>query len=257
MTFFMMLSIPLHVRRHLQFYKNVVKEKETAAQKHRSFYNDYFAMMDGDAKIYMDTVIRIFKECHLPKGKMTFKGNIINTDAIKKTALMTVEGGKDQFCPPGQTEAAHKICPNIPDAKREQYLQEDVGHYGVFSGSKFAGVIAPKIKAFIQKNASQKETMKSVAKKAAAKTSAASKPKAKAAAAAKTSQSKAKAAAAKTAQKKTKASAETTAETKTKATAEKTVKAGIDAATPKKERNAADIAADKKKKPGSADKAKA
>jgi len=155
LSFFMSLNIRLHLQKHLEFYLNLLKGDETSADAHRMFYDDYSAMLDGDAQFYMDTVQRVFTEHHLPKGIMQYQGKTVDTGAIKKTALMTVEGGKDQFCPPGQTEAAQNICPNIPSEMREQHLQEDVGHYGVFSGSKFRETIAPKIKAFIKKNGSR------------------------------------------------------------------------------------------------------
>jgi len=166
LSFFMSMNIPLHLKKHFEFYKNLLKGDESSAEVHRIFYDNYSAMVDGDAKFYMDTMERVFQEHHLPKGIMQYKGKTIDTGAIKKTALMTVEGEKDQFCPPGQTEAAHGICPNIPSEMREQYLQAGVGHYGVFSGSKFRDIIAPKIKAFIKKNATPANNSKETAEKA-------------------------------------------------------------------------------------------
>ena len=61
---------------------------------------------------------------------------------------MTVEGEKDDISGVGQTEAAQDLCVNIPDEMRMHYLQKDVGHYGVFNGSRFRKEIAPRICAF-------------------------------------------------------------------------------------------------------------
>jgi poly(3-hydroxybutyrate) depolymerase len=196
LSFFMALNMPLHARKHYNFYMDVVKGNDDAAEAHETFYDDYFAMIDGDAKFYMDTIEKVFTEFHLPRGLMEYKGKKIDTAAITKIGLMTVEGGKDNFCPPGQTEAAHVICPNIPSEMRKQHVQEDVGHYGVFNGSKFRDSIAPKIKAFFEKNTAAKKaaapkedpkTAKEAAAAKAPKKAAAAKPAAKPAAVKKSS----------------------------------------------------------------------
>lgn len=106
--------------------------------------------MDATSEAYLDTLKRIFIENQLPKGTLHHHGKKVDFNAVKKTALFTVEGEKDQFCPPGQTSAAHDICGKIPKKMRDHHYQEGVGHYGVFSGSKYERHIAPRIKEVIQ-----------------------------------------------------------------------------------------------------------
>jgi poly(3-hydroxybutyrate) depolymerase len=65
---------------------------------------------------------------------------------------MTVEGEHDDISGVGQTEAAHRLCVNIPADRKVHYLARDVGHYGVFNGSRFRADIAPRIADFILSN---------------------------------------------------------------------------------------------------------
>jgi poly(3-hydroxybutyrate) depolymerase len=104
--------------------------------------------MDLDAAFYLQTVETVFVRHALPKGQMTHRGNRIDPSRIKRVALMTVEGEHDDISGVGQTAAAHKLCANIPDANKVHWLQPDVGHYGVFNGSRFRAEIAPRIADF-------------------------------------------------------------------------------------------------------------
>ena len=62
---------------------------------------------------------------------------------------MTIEGENDDISGVGQTEAAHRLCVNIPADRKAHYLQPAVGHYGVFNGSRFRAEIAPRIGDFV------------------------------------------------------------------------------------------------------------
>jgi len=150
LSMFMSMNVGLHIKKHLGFYRNLVKNNEPEADVHRDFYDNYMAVMDGTATFFHDTVKRIFYECHLPEGKMEYRGKRVDPGDIRQTALLTVEGENDEFCPPGQTKVAHDICPNIPENRRGHHLQEGVGHYGVFNGSKFKAHVAPLIKQFMR-----------------------------------------------------------------------------------------------------------
>jgi poly(3-hydroxybutyrate) depolymerase len=148
--FIMMNPVP-HVKKYLQFVKDSVKGDEASTDFFRNFYNEYFAVLDMTESFYVESLKKIFFEHHIPKGEMTFRGEPVDFTAVKDMALLTVECGNDGFCPPGQTEAAHAIMPNVPKVKRGQYIQEGVGHYGVFSGSRFQNEIYPVIRDFIGK----------------------------------------------------------------------------------------------------------
>jgi len=126
-----------------------VRSDGDSAQKHREFYDEYLAVMDLAAEFYLQTVDTVFVRHALPKGEMRHRGVPVDPSRIRRVALMTVEGENDDISGVGQTEAAHRLCVNIPADHRTHYLQPDVGHYGVFNGSRFRAEIAPRIGDFI------------------------------------------------------------------------------------------------------------
>ena len=73
----------------------------------------------------------------------------VDPAAIRRVALLTIEGEHDDISGVGQTEAAHRLCVNIPANKKAHWLQPGVGHYGVFNGSRFRSEIAPRISDFV------------------------------------------------------------------------------------------------------------
>jgi poly(3-hydroxybutyrate) depolymerase len=147
---FIMMNPAPHFKKYVEFIKDSLKGDEESTDFFRNFYNEYFAVLDMTEKFYVESLEKIFFEHHIPRGKMKFRGKPVDFKVLKDMPLLTIEGSKDGFCPPGQTEAAHKICPNIPEEKRGRYIQQDVGHYGVFSGSRFQNGIYPVIRDFIQ-----------------------------------------------------------------------------------------------------------
>ena len=105
--------------------------------------------MDVPAEFYLETLRRVFMEHDLPRGVFTWRSRPVDPSAIEHTALLTVEGAQDDMCSPGQTEAAHALCTGIPAERRRHHLQQGVGHYGVFAGSRWETEIYPVIRAFI------------------------------------------------------------------------------------------------------------
>ncbi|GAM05600.1 hypothetical protein MBENS4_2598 [Novosphingobium sp. MBES04] len=95
------------------------------------------------ADFYLQTVEHVFQKHSLPKGEFVHRGEVIDPGAIRDTALLAVEGEKDDISGIGQTRAALHLAPNLPEAKKRYYLAEKVGHYGIFNGSKWRGRIAP------------------------------------------------------------------------------------------------------------------
>ena len=118
------------------------------AEKHREFYDEYLAVMDLTAEFYLQTIETVFVRHLLPEGKMTHDNQFIDLSAINRTALMTVEGEKDDISGLGQTKAAQDLCTNLPSKLKLHYQQDNVGHYGVFNGSRYRQFIAPKIREF-------------------------------------------------------------------------------------------------------------
>jgi poly(3-hydroxybutyrate) depolymerase len=145
---FMAMNFDRHVGAHLEMFNQLVSGDGDSAEKHREFYDEYLAVMDLTAEFYMQTIETVFVRHLLPKGEMTHRGERVDLGAIRRSALMTVEGEKDDISGVGQTQAAQDLCVNIPAEKRLHYLQPDVGHYGVFNGSRFRADIAPRIAAF-------------------------------------------------------------------------------------------------------------
>ena len=149
LTGFIALNPKPHIRQYKNFPKISMKGDEAALQKFRDFYDEYLAVLDMAEDFYLDTLKRVFFEHHIPTGKMEFRGKLVDFASVKDLPLLTVEGENDNFCPPGQTEAAHAVFNGIPASKRKNYIQPGVGHYGVFSGSRFQADIYPVIRDFI------------------------------------------------------------------------------------------------------------
>lgn len=142
---FMGMNLDRHITAHREFFHHLVEGDGDSADKHRDFYDEYLAVMDLTAEFYLQTVDTVFVRHALPKGEMRHRGEPVDPRAIRKVALLTIEGENDDISGVGQTRAAHELCTNIPDAKRGHYLQPVVGHYGVFNGSRFKKEIAPRI----------------------------------------------------------------------------------------------------------------
>ncbi|MCM2476688.1 polyhydroxyalkanoate depolymerase [Rhizobium sp. CG5] len=149
---FMSMNLDRHMIAQKDFYMHLVKNDGDSAERHRDFYDEYLAVMDLTAEFYLQTVDTVFIKHSLPKGEMMHRGKRVDTAAIRNVALLTVEGENDDISGVGQTKAAQTISPNISDDKRMHYLQPDVGHYGVFNGSRFRKEIAPRIIAFARKH---------------------------------------------------------------------------------------------------------
>lgn len=161
---FMSMNLDRHLIAHKEFFAHLVKNDGDAAEKHRDFYDEYLAVMDLTAEFYLQTVQVVFMQHALPKGEMMHRGKRVDTTAIKKVALLTVEGENDDISGVGQTQAAQTICTNIPDHMRLHYMQPDVGHYGVFNGSRFRREIAPRIVAFHREHARHAKPVKQLIK---------------------------------------------------------------------------------------------
>jgi poly(3-hydroxybutyrate) depolymerase len=146
---FMSMNLDRHIMAHQDFFAHLVKGDGDSAEKHRDFYDEYLAVMDLDAAFYLQTVETVFMDHALPKGEMTHRGRPIDCTKIRNTALMTVEGENDDISGLGQTKAAHRLCTNLSQDKQAHYMQPQVGHYGVFNGSRFRSEIAPRILDFM------------------------------------------------------------------------------------------------------------
>jgi poly(3-hydroxybutyrate) depolymerase len=147
---FLSMNFDRHVSAHWSMFHNLVKGDGNSAAATRAFYKEYTSVMDLPADFYLQTIKRVFHDYDLPQGRFQVRGNLVEPAAVERTALMTVEGERDDICAVGQTVAAHSLCTGIPPAKKTHHLQLKVGHFGVFHGRRWQTETYPKVKAFIQ-----------------------------------------------------------------------------------------------------------
>lgn len=149
---FMGMNLDRHVTAHREFFQHLVEGDGDSAEKHREFYDEYLAVMDLTAEFYLQTVETVFIDHSLPMGTMMHGETPVDCTKIRRTALLTVEGEKDDITGRGQTRAAHDLCTSLPDSMKAHYEQPSVGHYGVFNGSRWRAEIAPRVMDFIRSN---------------------------------------------------------------------------------------------------------
>jgi poly(3-hydroxybutyrate) depolymerase len=150
---FMQMNLDRHVDAHRELFWHLVEGDGDSADKHREFYDEYMSVMDLTAEFYLQTVEKVFCNHDLPKGTLTHRNKLVDPSRITQTALMTIEGERDDISGVGQTEAAHDLCSNLAPEKKLHHLQQGVGHYGVFNGSRFRKEIVPRIVQFVNANA--------------------------------------------------------------------------------------------------------
>jgi poly(3-hydroxybutyrate) depolymerase len=143
LTAFVSMNIGRHAEAHRELYQQLVDGDEQSAAATMAFYDEYFAVLDLTAEFYLETVQRVFQEHQLARGVLCYQGRRVDPTAITRTALLTVEGERDDICSPGQTFPAHDLCSRIKPFRKRHHLQPGVGHYGVFSGRRWETQIYP------------------------------------------------------------------------------------------------------------------
>jgi len=146
---FMAMNMDRHLTAHYDMFKHLVRGDGDSAEKHREFYDEYLAVMDLTAEYYLQTVEKVFVDHELPNGTMMHRDKPVDLKAIRRCAIMAIEGEKDDISGVGQTLAALQLTPNLAVEKKVYHLQLNVGHYGVFNGSRFRSETAPRIADFI------------------------------------------------------------------------------------------------------------
>jgi len=146
---FMAMNSARHQEQHRALYQHLADGDVEEARAIRDFYDEYFAVLDLTAEFYLETIDRVFQRALLAKGELDYRGDRIDCGLIKRTALLTVEGERDDICAVGQTAAAHELCTGLRPHMKRHYLQAGVGHYGVFSGKKWDGQIYPQVRNFV------------------------------------------------------------------------------------------------------------
>ena len=150
LTAFMSMNRERHLHAFRDYYVHLVEQDHEKAQVTRDFYEEYMAVADLPAEFYLETVQQVFQEYRLPRGELVLAGRRVDPAAIRRTALVTIEGERDDICSTGQTLAAQDLCTSLRPYLRTHYVQPGVGHYGVFSGRRWQNQIYPLIRNVIQ-----------------------------------------------------------------------------------------------------------
>jgi poly(3-hydroxybutyrate) depolymerase len=143
---FMSMNKQRHVDAFKAYYQHLVADEFDQAEITRTFYREYMAVADLSADFYLETVEQVFQTYALPKGELRHKGRLVNPAAIRRTALLTIEGERDDICAIGQTLAAQDLASSLRPYLRTHYVQPNVGHYGVFSGRRWQQHIYPVVR---------------------------------------------------------------------------------------------------------------
>ena len=146
LTAFMAMNMARHTAQHRILYQHLADGELAEAAVIRDFYDEYFAVLDLTAEFYLETVDRVFQRALLAQGELEYEGRKVDPGVIRKTALLTVEGERDDICAVGQTAAAHDLCSSLRPHLKRHHLQPGAGHYGVFSGSKWERQIYPQVR---------------------------------------------------------------------------------------------------------------
>ena len=150
---FMTMNLGSHLVSHWEMFKHLVEGDEESATSTQKFYDEYRSVADMTAEFYLQTVDVVFQRHLLPKGQLMHRGNEVDPKAIKDTALLAIEGERDDISGIGQTKAALDISSGVPHAKKKYFMAKGVGHYGIFNGRKWRDKIAPVVEDWIAKNA--------------------------------------------------------------------------------------------------------
>jgi poly(3-hydroxybutyrate) depolymerase len=149
---FLSMNLETHLMSHFEMFKHLTVGDQESAAGTKAFYDEYLSVCDMTAEFYLQTIEQVFQEHSLPKGEFVHRGKAIDPTAIVDTALLAIEGERDDISGIGQTKAALGLAPKLPEAQKRYYLAKDCGHYGIFNGSKWRTRIAPVVEEWIRAN---------------------------------------------------------------------------------------------------------
>ncbi|MBA3730734.1 MAG: polyhydroxyalkanoate depolymerase [Sphingomonas sp.] len=149
---FMTMNLGNHLVSHFEMFKHLVAGDDESADATRDFYDEYLSVCDMTAEFYLQTVDVVFQRHLLPKGEYMHRGKLVDPAAIKDTALLAIEGERDDISGIGQTKSALGLATKLAAGKKHYHLAKGVGHYGIFNGRKWREGIAPVVEKFIAAN---------------------------------------------------------------------------------------------------------
>ncbi len=149
---FMSMNLDRHISEFFNLFRNLVRGDEDSVEAHHKFYDEYLSVMDVPAEFYLQTIERVFQRFDLPRGTFRWHGRRVKPEAIRRTAILTIEGELDDISAPGQTTAVHEMCRNVNPNMKKAHLEIGVGHYGIFNGRKWRTNIQPIIRDFMREH---------------------------------------------------------------------------------------------------------
>jgi poly(3-hydroxybutyrate) depolymerase len=146
---FMTMNLGSHMTSHWELFKHLVQGDGESADATKGFYEEYRSVCDMTAEFYLQTITTVFQEHQLPKREMMHRGRLVDPSAVTDIAILAIEGERDDISGIGQTQAALTIADKLPEAMKQYHLAPEVGHYGIFNGSKWRNRIAPVVEQWI------------------------------------------------------------------------------------------------------------
>jgi poly(3-hydroxybutyrate) depolymerase len=147
---FMTMNLGNHLTSHWEMFKHLVEGDGESADATKAFYEEYRAVCDMTAEFYLQTIDVVFQRHLLPKGEMMHRGRRVDPKAITDIGILAIEGERDDISGIGQTKAALDIATKLPAKHKKYHLAKEVGHYGIFNGSKWRNRIAPVLEEWIK-----------------------------------------------------------------------------------------------------------
>ncbi len=153
---FMSMNLGNHMISHYEMYKHLTVGDEASADATKAFYDEYRSVCDMTAEFYLQTVEEVFQKHSLPNGTFVHRGETVDLGAIRDTAILAIEGERDDISGIGQTRAALDLATGLTKSKKQYLLAEGAGHYGIFNGSRWRDKIAPEVEAFMDRHGAKR-----------------------------------------------------------------------------------------------------
>lgn len=160
---FMSMNLGSHMMSHFEMFKHLNAGDDISAQTTKDFYEEYRSVCDMTAEFYLQTVEEVFQKHSIPNGTFEHKGKVVDLGTINRTAILCVEGERDDISGIGQTKAALDLATGLAAGKKQYYLAEGAGHYGIFNGSRWRDNIAPVVEEFLARHTAKKASLKAAA----------------------------------------------------------------------------------------------
>ena len=149
---FLSMNLANHMKSHWEMFKHLVEGDDDSAEATKAFYDEYRSVCDMTAEFYLQTIDMVFQRQALATGQFEHRGRIADPAKITRTALLAIEGERDDISGLGQTKAALDLAVNLADEKKLYHLAAGAGHYGIFNGSRWRDSIAPVVEEFVRAN---------------------------------------------------------------------------------------------------------